>query len=59
MDDGIFNGMKHIMEHANDDLKNDFFKAFNFDNEVKYTNTSNYEELAEHIIESMGEMNWF
>ncbi len=58
MDDGIFNGMKHIMEHANDDLKNDFFKAFNFDNEVKYTNTSNYEELAEHIIESMGEMNW-
>lgn len=58
MDDGIFNGMKDIMEHAVDDLKEDFFKAFNFDSEVKYTNTNNYKELAEEIIEAMGEISW-
>ncbi|RKT01807.1 DUF4238 domain-containing protein [Chryseobacterium defluvii] len=58
MDDAIFNGMKDIMEHAVDGLKDKFFKAFKFDEEVKYTNTNNFDELADNIIETMGEMSW-
>ncbi|MDR6546530.1 hypothetical protein J2810_002589 [Chryseobacterium rhizosphaerae] len=58
LDDSMFNGLKDILEHAVDDLKEEFFKEFNFDNEVKYTNTINYEELSNNIIEAMGEMSF-
>lgn len=58
LDDTIFNGMKDIMENAVDELKESFFKTFEFDDEVNYTNIGDFWELSQQILDTMGDLSF-
>lgn len=56
VDHAIYNGMKNFMGIATDDLRAGFEQAFNFNDEVKYTNIGNYTDLANKILKGMGQL---
>lgn len=48
--------MKIIMEMGTDGLKAGYKRFFDFDDEVKYSNSLNYIEFANKVIKAMGDL---
>ena len=56
VDDTLYNGMKDIMSIATDELRAGFERAFSFNEEVKYTNTTNYKDFVSKVLGAMGDL---
>lgn len=48
--------MKDIMSIATDELRAGFERAFSFNEEVKYTNTTNYKDFVSKVLGAMGDL---
>lgn len=55
-DNTLKNGMKIIMEMGTDELKAGYSRFFDFNDEVKYSNSLNYVEFANNVIKAMGDL---
>lgn len=56
LDDTIFDALSTISANATSELKDDIDQMFDFKNEVKYSNNLVYSDLADKLLEPMGEL---
>lgn len=55
-DEIISKSLGHLYEWYSDELKKQYDEFFNFTEEVKYTNTLKYKEIADKILNTMGDL---
>ncbi|WP_291047625.1 DUF4238 domain-containing protein [Empedobacter sp. UBA1574] len=55
-DEIISKSLGHLYEWYSDELKKQYDEFFNFTEEVKYTNTLKYKEIADKILNIMGDL---
>ncbi|WP_431609330.1 DUF4238 domain-containing protein [Chryseobacterium sp. 'Rf worker isolate 10'] len=55
-DNALKNGMKIIMEMGTPELQSTFERHFDFNDEVKYSNSLNYVEFVHKVINAMGDL---
>lgn len=58
MDEAIFGSLKGLSEMFAPELKADFEKSIEFQNHVKYSNLISYLEIADEVLEKMGDLRY-
>lgn len=58
MDEVIFGSLKGISEMFAPELKADFKKSIEFENHVKYSNLTSYLDIANEVLEKMGDFRY-
>jgi len=56
IDNAIYNGLTEIFGSGMENLPEELAKYFEFNEEVKYTNTGSYVEFANEVFEAMGDL---
>lgn len=56
MDDSLFNALSEISQNAAPELKKEIEEIFSFKKEVKYSNWTDFSELADKILDLMGNL---
>jgi hypothetical protein len=58
VDEAIFGSLKGLSEMFAPELKADFEKSIEFQNHVKYSNLTSYLEIADEVLEKMGDLRY-
>jgi hypothetical protein len=58
VDEAVFGTLKGLSEMFSPELKADFERVIEFQNHVKYSNLTSYIEIADQILEKMGDLRY-
>lgn len=58
VDEAVFGTLKGLSEMFSPELKADFEKTIEFQNHVKYSNLTSYLEIADEVLEKMGDLRY-
>lgn len=58
VDEAVFGSLKGLSEMFTPELKADFEKSIEFQNHVKYSNLTSYVEIADGVLEKMGDLRY-